>query len=107
MGLELGRNKVMMPIHKYQQPYSLLFTMPIGTTGVAQRDLSHRLSPLITYKKGAFSMKNAVYSHPASAILRSPPKRDVTHIDIYLSKRKNNRAVEPRTCTSSPYNPRR
>ena len=52
-------------------------------------------------------MKNAVYSHPASAILRSPPKRDVTHIDIYLSKRKNNRAVEPRTCTSSPYNPRR
>lgn len=92
MGLELGRNKVMMPI---------------GTTGVAQRDLSHRLSPLITYKKGAFSMKNAVYSHPASAILRSPPKRDVTHIDIYLSKRKNNRAVEPRTCTSSPYNPRR
>ena len=52
-------------------------------------------------------MKNAVYSHPASAILRSPPKRDVTHIDIYLSKRKNNRAVEPRTCTSSPNNQRR
>ena len=26
-------------------------------------------------------MKNAVYSHPASAILRSPPKRDILTVD--------------------------
>jgi len=90
MGLELGHNRGMMPIHKYQQPYSWLLTMPNGIAGVAQCDLSHKLSPSIAYKKGAFLIKNTVYSHPASAILYSPPERNVIHIDIYQSKRKNN-----------------
>ena len=64
--------------------------MPNGIAGVAQCDLSHKLSPSIAYKKGAFLIKNTVYSHPASAILYSPPERNVIHIDIYQSKRKNN-----------------
>lgn len=42
------------------------------------------------YKKTIVFYKNTVYSHPASAILYSPPERNVIHIDIYQSKRKNN-----------------
>ena len=68
-----------MPIHDRLQPYLRLLTMPNGTIGVAQHDLSHRLKRL-------FTQKNAIHNYLPSASSSTSRKPPVTIYGLYQAK---------------------